>query len=91
MEITDRKYYNKILTQIYGIISDFAKKIEADTNMEAQPAVFMTRPGIGGEICSQILLPGSGYSFGVHSSSSLSAQSSEINSMGIITNPNQDL
>jgi hypothetical protein len=93
MEITDRKYYNKILTQIYGIISDFAikAKVNANANIEAQPAVFMTRTGIGGEICSQILLPGSGHSFGAHNSSSLPPESNEINSMGIITKPNQDV
>lgn len=93
MEITDRKYYNKILTQIYGIIGDFAVKTAANTTIEAQPAVFMTRTGIGGEICSQILLPGSGHLFGAHSSSSSSpfAESSEISTMGIVTKPNQDL
>jgi hypothetical protein len=91
MEITDRKYYNKILTQIYGIISDFAIKTHPNANIEAQPAVFMTRTGIGGEICSQILLPGSRHSFGVHSSSSPTHESNEINSMGIITKPNPDL
>jgi len=89
MEITDRKYYNKILTQIYGILSDFAIKTDANANIEAQHAVFMTRTGIGGEICSQILLPGSKHSFAAHSSSS--PESSEINSMGINTKPNQDL
>ncbi len=93
MEITDRKYYNKILTQIYGIISDFANRIDANTNIEAQPAVFMTRTGIGGEICSQILLPGSGHTFAAHgpSPSHPSPESSEISTMGVITKPNPDL
>jgi hypothetical protein len=89
MEITDRKYYNKILTQIYGIISDFA--IKTNANVEAQPAVFMIRTGIGGEICSQILLPGSGHTFAAHGSPSPTHESNEISSMGIITKPNIDL
>ncbi|HWQ96348.1 MAG TPA: hypothetical protein VN368_03135 [Candidatus Methylomirabilis sp.] len=91
MEITDRKYYNKILTQIYGIISDFAIKTHPNAQIAAHPAVFMTRTGIGGEICSQILLPGSRHSFGANSSSSPTHESNEINSMGIITKPNPDL
>ncbi len=72
LEVTDRKYYNKLLTQIYEIICNFyASELEKHRPEEKdemfaiqiQTAVFVTTSGIGGEICSLIPLIGSGFIF----------------------------
>ncbi len=72
LEVTDRKYYNKLLTQINEIIynfydSELEKHMQKDKDetfaIEIQPAVFVTGSGIGGEICSLIPLIGSGFIF----------------------------
>ncbi len=100
LEVTDRKYYNKILTQIYEIINDFAiKEMKSDSSnfeleIEVKPAVFMTKMEIGGELCSQILLSGSGCLFtSLHGTNKVmlpSGRMSEIASMGIALKPNSD-
>ncbi|WAM22548.1 MAG: hypothetical protein OI715_00205 (plasmid) [Candidatus Methanoperedens sp.] len=101
LEVMDRKYYNKILTQIYEIINNFAiKEMKNDTSdfelqIEIKPAVFMTRMEIGGELCSQIMLNGTGYLFtslqGINKVMLPAGKMSEIASMGITLKPNSDL
>jgi hypothetical protein len=100
LEVTDRKYYNKILTQIYEIINDFAiKEMKSDSSnfeleIEVKPAVFMTKMEMGGELCSQILLSGSGCLFtsfqGINKVMPPSGRMNEIASMGIALKPNSD-
>ncbi len=72
LEVIDRKYYNKLLTQINEIIYNFyASELEKRRQeekdemfaIEIQTAVFVTGSGIGGEICSLIPLIGSGFIF----------------------------
>jgi hypothetical protein len=101
LEVTDRKYYNKILTQIYEIINDFAiKEMKSDSSnfeleIEVKPAIFMTKMEIGGELCSQILLSGSECLFtslqGINTVMPPSGRMSEIASMGITLKPNSDM
>lgn len=100
LEVMDRKYYNKILTQIYEIINDFAiKEMKSDSDdfelqVEIKPAVFMTRMGIGGELCSQVMLNGTGCLFtslqGTKKVILPAGRLSEIASMGITLKPNSD-
>ncbi len=100
LEVTDRKYYNKILTQIYEIINDFAiNEMKSDSDdfehkVEIKPAVFLTRIGIGGELCSQVILNGTGCLFtslqGTNKVVLPAGRMSEIDSMGITLKPNSD-
>ncbi len=100
LEVMDRKYYNKILTQIYEIINNFAiKEMKSDSGdfeleIEVKPAVFMTKTGIGGELCSQIILNGTGCLFtsyqGTNKVMIPSGRMSEIASMDIALKPNSD-
>ncbi len=100
LEVMDRKYYNKILTQIYEIINDFAlTEMKSDSGdfelqIEIKPAVFMTRMGIGGELCSQVMLNGTGCLFtslqGITKVMLPPGRMSEIASMGIALKPNSD-
>jgi hypothetical protein len=100
LEVTDRRYYNKILTQIYEIINNFAiKEMKSDSGdfeleIEVKPAVFMTRMGIGGELCSQIILNGTRCLFtslqGISKVMLPAGRMSEIASMGIALKPNSD-
>lgn len=100
LEVMDRKYYNKILTQIYEIINDFAiKEMKNDSSdfenhIEIKPAVFLTRMGIGGELCSQVILNGTGCLFtslqGTNKIMLPAGRMDEIASMGITLKPNSD-
>jgi hypothetical protein len=99
LEVTDRKYYNKILTQIYEIINDFSlNEMKSDSGdienqIEVKPAVFLTRMGIGGELCSQVILNGTGCLFTPQGTNKVmlpAGRMSEIASMGIPLKPNSD-
>jgi hypothetical protein len=102
LEVKDRRYYNKILTQISEIITNFytrelekhKEKENGIFELEIQPAVFATWLGIGGEMCSLIPFIGSGYLFSskkvVFSSDNTYTNTNmkKINSMGIKLKPN---
>ncbi len=96
LEVNDRKYYNKIITQIYEIIDDFyASELKEHTaedmyQLEIQPAVFVTKSGIGGEICSLIPFIGSGYVF-PSDDNYVTTNMKKISSMDIELKNNEDM